>query len=101
MANILLKSNNPYSTGSILRFEDGTPPLLERKEIEYVPSTEDSLYTLTEGETLTDVAGKFYGDSKLYWVIAMANGIDNPLDLSESLDLIIPPFETIQNILAL
>jgi|688.fasta_scaffold01900_34 nucleoid-associated protein YgaU len=34
-----------------------------------------TIITLKEGERLDQIAGKYYGDSTLWWVIAAASGI--------------------------
>lgn len=41
------------------------------------PETPDT-YTVVKGDTLRNIARKYYGDSSKYTVIASANGISNP-----------------------
>ncbi|MCR4329923.1 MAG: LysM peptidoglycan-binding domain-containing protein [Candidatus Roizmanbacteria bacterium] len=59
-----------------------TPQSSEIKEMKVsaVPSKDVSAesYTLQEGESLSDVAEKFYGDPQLYTKIAEYNNIANP-----------------------
>ncbi|PJE62829.1 hypothetical protein COU88_02925 [Candidatus Roizmanbacteria bacterium CG10_big_fil_rev_8_21_14_0_10_39_6] len=56
------------------------PSKIQEMEVTIAPSKEISIksYTLQEGESLSDVAEKFYGDSQLYIKIAEYNNIANP-----------------------
>ena len=47
-------------------------------------------YTLTEGERLDVIAGKFYGDASYWWIIAAASGIGWPLQVPPGTFLRIP-----------
>ena len=40
-------------------------------------------YTITSPEPLTNLSFKFYGDIELWWLICLANKIDNPVELLE------------------
>ncbi len=42
------------------------------------------------GERLDTIAGKQYGDSSLWWVIAAANGIGYAMQIKEGRELIVP-----------
>lgn len=59
-----------------------TPAPAEIKEVEISESpskqASEQTYTLKEGESLSDVAEQFYGDSSLYTKIAEYNNIANP-----------------------
>jgi len=97
MARKILRQNNPYSTGKVTTFTS-TPSLLERGKLAYTPTLDDELYEVTEGEDLTTIAGLKYADSKYWWVIADANDIENPLDITGHNSLIIPNLERIKKI---
>tara|TARA_Y100000389_G_C17420470_1_gene496371 strand:- start:1294 stop:1596 length:303 start_codon:yes stop_codon:yes gene_type:complete len=47
-------------------------------------------HTLKEGERLDTIAGKFYGDSGYWWIIAAASGIGWPLQVPPGTFLKIP-----------
>ena len=89
---VLLRNNNPYSLAVIRNFDD-TPPILERGKVDYTPTVEDILHEVVEGESLDTIAYKYYEDSKYWWLIADANELENPLDISEFNTLLIPNLE--------
>lgn len=49
-----------------------------------------SKYVLQEGERLDSLAGKIYGDSNYWWVIAAASGIGWPMQIPPGTLLRIP-----------
>lgn len=97
MAKIVLRKDNPYALGSILRFST-TPPVLDRDVLVYQTSTEDKFHEMVEGETLDTLAYKYYKNSKYWWVIADANQIENPLDLQGLTSLLIPNEDRIKSL---
>ena len=44
-----------------------------------------------QGDTLSWIAGKEYGNPAEWRIIAEANGIDDPLNLTVGQELLIPP----------
>lgn len=95
---ILLNKNDLYSTGFVIELENAK--LLKRGKFNYNNATAgDESHVLKEGEYLWDLAYKFYGDSKLWWIIADTNDIYNPFELEIGVELVIPDFETINAIL--
>lgn len=48
-------------------------------------------YVVRSGDTLLELAQRFYGDSSLDDLIAEANGIEDPTELRPGDELIIPP----------
>lgn len=40
-------------------------------------------HSFSEGEFWANLAKRYYGEPKLWWVIAIANQVQNPLDLPE------------------
>jgi len=52
---------------------------------------EEQTYVVKQGDTLADIAIRFYDDSTLDDLIADANGIDDPTSIRPGQELIIPP----------
>lgn len=82
-----LYGDSPYNNAYALRYDEGeyslevTPPL--------VPSSPDDLqHTVKDGETLQNIAYRYYGDSGKWYLIAEANKILNPFKELESGTLI-------------
>lgn len=86
---IQVKQNNLYTTGYINEFSDGTALLL-RRQIEYVPSENDSFVALEDGIDLQDLAYDKYLDSKNWWILGDVNKVHNPFELESHPTLIIP-----------
>ena len=53
----------------------------EAKEIKRSTSTYTRLYVVTQGETLSAIAARTYGNPALWRPIAIMNAIANPFDL--------------------
>ena len=90
--------NNLYSNGFNITLTQGRQLLKRNKEI-YKPSAlNDRSHKLVDGDTLWALAFKFYGDSKLWWIIADVNNIINPLELDTLVgtEIIIPDFDIIK-----
>lgn len=87
---------SPFSTGKVMSFDDGTQEL-DMGDFSIVKTAQDDFYTPKTEERLDPIAFSFYNESvpdgdKYYWVIAIANDIEMPLDEDEfvGLELIIP-----------
>lgn len=85
--NQYLTGASPYDGAVALKYDDGdyslevTPPL--------VPNTSnDKQHTVMDGETLQNIAYRYYGDSGKWHLIAEANNILNPLAELEPYQLI-------------
>jgi nucleoid-associated protein YgaU len=63
---------------------------MEAKEIKRETSDYSKLHVISEGETLSSIARRTFGNPKLWRPIALRNGIENPLKLSVGTQLIIP-----------
>lgn len=99
MAEITLKDNNLYQNGRIIVFDNGEEEL-ERDLLTFPGDEKDSYYTIKAGDELTKIAEAKYKDfaddaGKYWWILADANNIENPLDISELIgqDIVIPSFE--------
>lgn len=56
-------------------------------------------FTLDEGERLDILAGKYYNDSSLYWVIATASNIGWGLQVPPGTRIILPNFDDVKKLL--
>lgn len=63
---------------------------LEAKEIKRETSDYSKIYVVAEGETLSSIAWRTFGNPKLWRPIALRNGIDNPRELAAGTRLMIP-----------
>lgn len=93
---IELLESNMFANGRMIVFSDGTGKL-QRDKIEYVPSESDDYYTVKIDDRITGIAYQFYKlkvqlPSHYWWIIADANNIRNPLDLSSYVgkEIVIP-----------
>lgn len=50
---------------------------------------------LQEGERLDTIAGKYYGDARLFWVIAAASNIGNVLQTPPGTRIVIPSIDDV------
>lgn len=85
--DIDLRESNPYSNAEILVFDDGTMEM-EREFVDYTAKEGDQYYTVREDDTLRMIAYRLYNQkvsmAQEYWdVIADANNIENPADISD------------------
>nr|DAL07213.1 MAG TPA: baseplate wedge protein [Caudoviricetes sp.] len=89
--NIYNTGSSPYDNAIAFKYKEGDYSL------DYVVPTisftgNEIKHTLKEGETLQNIAYRYYGDSGLWYLIAEANQILNPFsdELYDGLILIIP-----------
>lgn len=73
---------SPYDSAIIVEYPDGSISLEPTKE-EVTPTEDDLNYTVKEGDTLQGIANVYYKDSGLWYIIALANDIQNPFDINE------------------
>lgn len=75
--NQYLKGASPYNNAYALKYNDGDYSLEAKTPI--VPeSPNDIQHTVKDGETLQNIAFRYYGDSGKWYIIAEANKILNP-----------------------
>lgn len=84
---IELKGNSLYRNGYLVAFEDSDDIMLLRDVIPFEGTVKDTYYVVRREDRIDLIAYKHYKDlvedpSKYWWVLADANGIVNPLDLS-------------------
>lgn len=96
MTKLNVRLNNPFRTGWVETFSDGEQ-MLFRTPLVVQNTLNDKYHVLKSNQDLSYLAWYYYNESvtdasKLWWVIADANNIENPLDLSGLLGqrLVIP-----------
>lgn len=91
-----LRIDNPYAGGTIIEFDDGE--LYQRaKEIPYKIDNTEIAHIVSEYDSLDTIAFHYYGNSKLFWVIAIANGIIDPFTLIAGTSILIPNWQNFQS----
>lgn len=81
-----------YTDGRMINYIEGDQSL-QRDRIIHREDLEDEIHTIKQGETLTSIAYRYYKKSKLWYLIADVNDIENPLCLKIGADLIIPNYK--------
>jgi hypothetical protein len=64
---------------------------LEAKEVKRETSNHAKRHVVSQGETLSSIAARAYGDARLWRVIAIANGLQHARRLPAGLRLRLPP----------
>lgn len=70
---------------------NASPPPDDATESPPPDPSESEIYVVKPGDTLRGIAEEKYGDASLDDIIADANGIDDPTQISVGQELIIPP----------
>lgn len=91
----VLRDDNPYATGSVAVFKDGSVAL-DPGDFNYIKSQGDRYYTVIDEENLNSISYQAYGNAKLWWVLAKANNLFSPFDLESGLTLLVPDIKTMQ-----
>jgi hypothetical protein len=90
-----------YDTKNIKRLDDGKR-VLKTTIPKSIPKRDDDIYVITqETDRLDLLANEYYGDSRLWWIIAQANNINGVnIGLDAGVQLRIPKnkFDVINNI---
>lgn len=68
----------PYTDAFIIEYPNGDKTL-ERNPSNYPSSINIRTHTVLPGETIANIAFKYYGDSSYWMYIADFNGLFNPL----------------------
>lgn len=99
---INLRKDNPYSSGSILVFPNGSKALT-RENLVYRPNIKDELHVLTQFDTLANLAFTKYKSSKYWWIISDINKIPNPFIMEDAQGnsligtaIVLPDFSALQ-----
>lgn len=86
--------NHLYVGGNIIKYPEGDISL-QRRKVPYSISQDDQFHTVVDGENLTDIAFRYYGDPIQWFNIADVNNIFNPFDLVVGSNLVIPTLENL------
>lgn len=77
-----LTQDNPFSTGVIVEYDDGTLSL-ESNNITIEPSSGDLTHEVIQGDTWSNIAYDKYSNSKLWHIITSNNpeydSLDDPI----------------------
>lgn len=83
-------NDNPYNDSYVVEYQNGEQTL-ERELFQPTSATSNVMHTVMEGETIQDIAIKYYGDSGSWYKIADYNIIVNPFtEVVADMKLIIP-----------
>lgn len=80
----------PVRARLTVSFSEFTNAEREAKEVNRQTADFTKIHVVTQGETLSGIAAKYYEDPQIWRPIAIANGLDNPADISPGLELQIP-----------
>ena len=81
--------NHLYYNGYYINYKENERSL-ERLQIIHREDLDDKSHIIRDGDTLTSISDKYYGDSLMWYLIADVNQIDNPFILDVGISLIIP-----------
>lgn len=89
-----ISANSLYSDGIVNVFLDGSKQLTRLRN-KYVPKSQDFWHVLVDGETIYELANRYYGNEKVWWLIADANRISNVINIAYLVGqyLLIPNFD--------
>lgn len=92
--SISLKEYKRFETKKVTTYKDGSSVLINAENNRDATSSPNPTtpisYVVKSGDTLWDIAKKYYGDGSKYTVIATENNISNPNMLSTSDIIVIP-----------
>lgn len=78
-----------FRTGRIIRGNDRW--LVTQRAPDATAASDDIFHEVTGGETMQDIAYRYYDNAALWWVVGYWNGIVNPfLPLEDGAELRIP-----------
>lgn len=87
---MFLPDGTPVRARLQVTFNEFINAELEAKEVKRETADYSKIYTVKQGETLSTIAWRTYGNPKQWRPIALRNGIDNPRRLPVGLELIVP-----------
>ncbi|AWB22775.1 LysM domain-containing protein [Methylobacterium currus] len=87
---LFLADGRPVRARVTTSFQEFIDPEREAKEVSRQTADYTKLHTVAQGETLSAIAGRTYGDPRLWRVLAVANGMDDPFDLRAGRALVVP-----------
>lgn len=87
---MFLPDGTPVRARLTVTFNEFRNADLEAKEVKRQTADYSKIYMVGQGETLSSIAGRTYGDPKLWRPIALRNAIDDPRALPVGRRLIVP-----------
>ena len=91
----MISKRSRYAGCNLVR--EGTEAYLStRPPLEIAPQPDDRFHEVVVGERLDQLAYRYLGDAKLWWVIAEANDIAWALEIEPGTVLRIPSVETVE-----
>ena len=79
MVRDYLTGSSPLDDATVITYEDDSGDIsLDIEDFDVEKSSDDEIHTVIEGQTLQNIAYQYYGDSGLWYLIALANDIMNP-----------------------
>jgi hypothetical protein len=87
---LFLQDGRPVRARLQATFNEFRNADLEAKEVKRETADYSRAHTVTQGETLSSIAARAYGDPTLWRPIALRNGIQNPRRLAAGLRLLVP-----------
>jgi hypothetical protein len=88
---LFLPDGRPVRARLGVSFNEFVDAAREGREIKRQTSNFSKVHRVVAGETLSAIAGRFYGDPTNWRPIAIENGIDDPRALAAGASLLIPP----------
>ena len=80
----------------VVNYNEGDTSL-QRTTIAFTVDPGDQFHIVVDDDTITELAYRYYGDPQLWYAIADANLIDNPLELTGGESLLIPAIKQLNN----
>ena len=87
---MFLPDGTPVRARLQVTFNEFSNAELEAKEVKRETADFSKFHTVSQGETLSAIAGRMYNNPKLWRPIALRNRIDNPRSLPMGTRLIVP-----------
>jgi nucleoid-associated protein YgaU len=87
---MFLPSGTPVRARLQVTFNEFSDPTAMAMELKNETADYTKLHVVTEGETLSGIAGRLYDNPALWRPIALVNAIDDPRDLAVGRQLVIP-----------
>lgn len=78
-----------YTGGYIIDYLEGDKSL-QKKSINHREDLDDKSYIIKDGDTITGIAYKFYGEPMYWFFICDVNDIENPFILEVGKSIVIP-----------
>ena len=87
---MFLPDGRPVRARLTVTFQEFVDPGRESKEVNRQTADFTKIHVVKEGETLSGIAGKVYGDARAWRPLGIANGIENPRALAAGRSLRVP-----------